>query len=266
MQPGLQMMAQGISDRVLRRAKRRERDAEHDASRPVDGSHLEELEARMDLLRMAIELEDACDFGDRPGRERPRRVAFFAHFPELEGPISAWNEAVESVRGAPSALWSWYAAAAARRGISEPPFAVGPLIDRLAIVTAERSRNDELGLPRDLTVESFRDRVGGVDYVSVFVDGQNVGRMPGAGGDDPDAEAGGARELIQKLFDDAQRTSEAEAVGGARDTLLDLKQPLLEELAMQASADAIAWTSRCPVCAATDAAERDTGEHGLDSS
>lgn len=253
------MLAQGISGRVLRRTKRRERDAGGDPSRPLDEAHREELEGRMDLLRMAVELEDTCEFGDLAGSERPRRAAFLAHFPELNAPIADWNEAVESMRSAPAALWGWYAGAAAKRGFQEPPFALGPLVDRLAILTAARSRNGELAVPRALSIESFRDRVGGLDYVGVVIDGQNVARIPSSGGDE-EAEAAGPREVIQKLFDDAQRTSEAAAVGRARDSLLDLRQPLLEELAVQASIDAIVWTSRCPICAAAPVDDAGTGE------
>ncbi len=219
------------------------------AGRALPEAHRDELEARMDLLRMAVELEDACEFGDVPGRERPRRESFLAHFPELAAPLAEWNACVERVRSGPSELWTWFEQAARERGISEPPYALGALIDRLAILTAERSRNGELALAHELRVEHFRDRVGGIECVSLFMDGQNIARLPCAARDGLEPDVTASVALVQSLYDDAQATPEALEVGRARDALLDLKQPLLEELAAHASADSLAFTSRCPTCA-----------------
>src|ERR1700722_5567510 len=84
----IHVLDQGISGRVLRRAKRRGRarpaGAEQGERAPVATAHREDLEAHMDLLRMAVELEGPCDFGDAPGAEPYHREAFLAHFGELE--------------------------------------------------------------------------------------------------------------------------------------------------------------------------------------
>jgi hypothetical protein len=244
---------------VLRRSRRQDVAGADElrGARPLPDDHRDELEARMDLLRMAVELEDACEFGDLPGRERPRHDSFLAHFPELAEPIAEWNACVERVRSAPAELWTWLETAARLRGITEPPYALGTLIDRLAVLTAERSRNGELALAHELRVESFRDRVGGIECVSLLMDGQTIARLPCAARDGMEPDVPASVTLVQSLYDEARTTREAIEVGGVRDALLDIKQPLLDELAAHASADSLAFTSGCPVCARALEQERE---------
>ncbi len=225
---------------------------------PVPAAHREDLESRMDLLRMAIELEGPCDYGDVPGDPPEHRTAFLAHFGELEPELEGWNRGVERVRAAPAAMWEWYEQAARKRGVTEPPFALGALIDRFAILTAERSRTGRLAEPRKLSVEQFRDRVGGAERLSLHVEGQNVAHLPSAPEDTAARRAADAEELLQRLFDDAQRSDAAREIVDSRDDLLDVKQALLDRLAMHASVDSISFAPGCPECqrALAIAAER----------
>jgi len=202
----------------------------------------------MDLLRMAVDLEAPCEFGDLPGTGEGRKEAFMAHFRELQEPLEEWNEQVERVRSAPAALWSWYERAAHKRGVSEPPFAVGALIDRLAILTAERSRHGELGVHHALQMERFRDRVSGLERISLHLEGQNVARLPSEPATTIEQRSADAEALLQKLFDEAQRSNQANEIANSRDALLDLKQPLLERLAIHGSVDAILFDPACPAC------------------
>lgn len=236
---------------MLRKGKRSDAAQSPDAGGerpPIGDQHREDLEGRMDLLRMAVELEAPCEFGDPPGTGERQREAFVAHFGELEAPLQEWNEQVELVRSAPAALWSWFERTAQKRGVTEPPFALGALIDRLAILTAERSRHGELGVARPLQIERFRDRVSGLERLSLHMEGQNVARLPSEPAATIEHRAAEAEALLQKLFDDAQRSGQANEIGTSRDALLDMKQPLLERLAIHASVDAIAFAPQCPVC------------------
>jgi hypothetical protein len=214
---------------------------------PVDPAHREDLEALMDLLRVAIQLESRCDYGDEPGEDR-RRLSFLAHFGELHEPLEQWNVAVERVEAAPGALWGWLARTTIDRGFSEPPFAVGGMIDRLAILTAARARQGQLETPHRLFLEHFKDRLGGGEGVSLYVEGQNVARLPSDPAATLDERIGDAEQLIQTLFDDAQRTEETGEIVRAQDALLDLKQPLLDRLALHAAVDLILFAPDCPVC------------------
>jgi hypothetical protein len=214
----------------------------------VGSAHREDLESRMDLLRMAVELEAPCEYGDPQGAGAERRQAFMAHFRELQAPLEEWNERIERVRAAPATLWSWFERAARKRGVSEPPFALGALIDRLAILTTERSRHGELDVAHPLQVERFRDRVSGVERLSLHVEGQNVARLPAEPAATIEQRATAAEKVLQKLFDDAQRSNQAREVASARDALLDLKQPLLERLAIHASVDEILFEPDCAAC------------------
>jgi len=231
----------------------------------VDPEHREDLEALMDLLRVAIELESSCDFGERADSgsgggssdgsaggagDSQNRAAFFAHFRELETALQEWDECVERLRAAPGSLWRWLARSTASRCLSEPQYSVGALIDRLAILTIERARHGRLTTRHKLYVQCFIDRSGKAELMSLYVEGQNVARVPA----EPEATVAQrtdhAAELIQRLFDDAQTSSEAAEIASARDALLEIKQPLLDRLTLAASVDAISFSPACPRCQA----------------
>src|SRR5690242_11708275 len=50
------------------------------AAAAVPEWHRRQLEALLDVLRVALELETRFDFGDGPQADGPGRVAFLAHF------------------------------------------------------------------------------------------------------------------------------------------------------------------------------------------
>jgi hypothetical protein len=214
----------------------------------VDPAHREDLEALMDLLRVAVQLESRCEYGDSPG-DGERRGSFLAHFGELREPLEQWNAGIARVEAAPGALWGWLARTTIDRGVSEPPFAIGALIDRLAILTASRARQGLLETPHRLFLEHFKDRLGGGEGVSIYVEGQNVARLPNDPQKTLEARITGAEEMIQGLFDDAQKCAEAEEIVAAQDALIDLKQPLLDRLALHAAIDVILFAPDCPICA-----------------
>ena len=216
---------------------------------PIDPVHRADLETLRDLLRTAVELESRCDFGEPSTGSQPNRQAFMAHFTALHAPLEEWNAAVERSRTAPGALWEWFARAAGRRKITEPEFAVGSLIDRLAVLTLQRARKWQLQSPYELTLEHFRDRQDGDKYVSIHLDGQRVARLPMESGESTDQHFEAANRLIQGFFDEAQASEEAQAVADARDTLLQLKEELLERLKPGAGETPLERVQDCPVCA-----------------
>jgi len=210
--------------------------------------HREDLEELLDLLRATVELESRCDFADREGGPPRNREVFLAHFGELDASLLAWDERVERVRAAPGALWESLARGAAARGLVEPPFSVGPLVDRLAVMTVERSRRGQLGVPHALSIERFRDNVGGRPFVSLYMEGQRVASLPQGPEADARAATLTAESLIQACFDDAQHSEEALEIDDARDALLDLKAHLLGLLAEHAAADSFTASANCPIC------------------
>jgi hypothetical protein len=248
-QSRIDLLGERLSARVLRRGpERRERisPAASDLP-PVDAAHQEDLEGQMDLVRMAIELEGPADLGSGPsGAEH--RESFLAHFAELEQPLAQWNDCIERMRAAPGVLWTWLERAANKRGIEEPPYSTGALIDRLAIVTAERSRHGQLRIPYELRLERFSDRVGAGERLSLHAEGQKVVQIMGDQHAAAERALNEAAAVIQALFDEAQGSKAAAEVGDARDAMLDLKQPLLEALASAAAQDPITVAEACPVC------------------
>jgi len=223
---------------------------ESEPSATIDPLHREDLEELLDLLRATIELESRCDFAEPESGSALDRAVFLAHFGELDVSLLAWNERVERVRAAPGALWESLARAATRRGLVEPPFSVGPLVDRMAVITVERSRRGQLGVPHELSIERFRDKVGGSPFVSLYMEGQRVASLPPDPEGDADAAALTAERLIQACFDEAQHSEAALEIDNARDALLDLKQHLLGMLAEHAAADTIGPSADCPLCGA----------------
>jgi hypothetical protein len=210
--------------------------------------HRDELNAVLDRLRVGIELEGRCDYGDEPNGGEPSRRAVHAHFEDLGATLDEWDGEVDRGRSAPGALWRWMADSARELGVREPPFLVGSLIDLLAILTADRARQWQLEVPRELHFEDFSDRVGGAVQSSLYLEGQMVARLPG----EPVIDAGralkSARAAIQELFDQAQVCRPAREIGDARDALLALKEELLDRLGSEAALVGIRFASDCPLC------------------
>jgi hypothetical protein len=214
----------------------------------VSGAHAEELEGLLDMLRATIELEGRSEYGDRVHGRHPNRRSFLAHFPTLTDPLAAWDERVARVQAAPGAVWSWFERAARERGIAEPPFFVGALVDRLAILTAERARRGQLTIPHPLYFQRFTDRFKRSEHISVYVEGQNVARVPLEPQVSLQRRMDSVAEQVQELFDAAQSSDEAAEIIAARDSLLEVKQSLLDRLTEQGTLDTISFASDCPVC------------------
>ncbi len=221
---------------------------ELEARSPVAPEHREDLETLLDVVRASVELESRCDYADPPSSPQHNRQAFTAHFTELGALLKEWDAGVERVRTAPGGLWEWFALAAADRGIAEPPFVLGALIDRLAVWTVERSRHGELGHPHALDLQHFTDGFGSEQCLSVYVEGQKIARLPVEPRADLERRAEAADQLVQGLFGDAQNCEEAREVGEARDSLLDLKQQVLDRLTEHATGSAILSAAGCPFC------------------
>jgi hypothetical protein len=202
-------------------------------------------------LRTAVELESHCDDAEPPAGQQPNLQTFLVHFPELGPHLEEWDEAVERARIAPGALWEWLAAAAAERGIAEPAFAVGSLIDHLAILTLQRARTWQLDAPYVLSVEQFRDRFRGDEYVSIHLKGQRVAKLAMHPDTNAEQRVQAAGRLMQGLFDDAQASEAAQAVVQARDSLLVLKEQLLELLGPRPADTPTLIADGCPLCEET---------------
>jgi len=200
------------------------------------------------LLRTAVELESRCDYDEPPTGQQPNRQAFMAHFPKLGASLEEWDATVERARLAPSALWEWFVKTAAERGITEPSFAVGSLIDHLAILTLQRARSWQLDTPYELSLEQFRDRFGGKEYVSIHLRGQRVARIPTQPHIDDQHRIQAVGRLMQGLFDDAQASKEARVVVEARDSLLLLKEELLAHLRPRSADTPTLLADGCPFC------------------
>jgi hypothetical protein len=211
-------------------------------------AHREDLEVLLDLVRSTVELECMCDYAERPEHPGRNRAVFMAHFAELEATLDAFDERVERVRAAPAALWERLDSAAQERGIREPPFALGPLIDRMAVVTLARARRGQLRTPHQLSLERFVDRRESGSSVSLSMERQRVASLVCSPGEDPDDLADTAQRALQELFDEAQHSAQAREIDDARDSLLAIKSHLLGLLAQRAATDTIAPAASCPVC------------------
>jgi hypothetical protein len=218
------------------------------ADAAVDFAHQRGLEALMSSVQLALDFDNRCDYGDQPGAEPTNRRAFAAHFSDLEPALGEWDDAVERVRAASDALWEWFAGEVRDRDLREPSYAVGALIDRLATLTVERSRRDELGIPYELRRQHFTDAVEGGECVSVYVESQKVAEVPGEAHAELVQNVEAVDRLIQALFDDAQSSEQAQEIGRASDALLDLKLPLQAALALQAEVTTMSFAHDCPLC------------------
>lgn len=213
-------------------------------------SHQEELDAALGMVRTAVELEMRCDFGGAgPGDTSPR-PALLAHFGGLARAFGGWDAAVARAAVAPGALWERLAASVVDRGITEPPVAVGSLVDRLALTTLERSRRGLLGAPHELYFQRLPARVKGTDVMTLYVEGQPVATVADANRAGAELELDIIARVIQAMFDEAQRCSEALEVDHAHDSLLILKQDLLQSIESCAAKLPVALGDECPACRA----------------
>ncbi len=213
----------------------------------VDLEHHEELETSRELLRCAIELGSHCDLSDTRRSPDNKRVAFLAHFSDWREPITAWDQLLERTRAAPGAIWGWLAEACPEHDITEPPVSIGPLIDRLAIITLERAQIGDLDTPCELNLKLLTDRVAGHPQVGLHLDTQRIARLPGHPADS-EQQLLAIASRIQALFDQAQSTTQAQAVSQSRGALLTLKQQLLKRLAKERKASRTAPAADCPIC------------------
>jgi hypothetical protein len=269
------MSAERISARALRGAARLPEpdqlaQAGSTAGEQIDAEHLEDLEAQMDSLRVVIELESRADYGDPPSGDQRNHASFLAHFTELGSALEEWDSAVERAQVAPGSVWAWFAQATTERGFTEPPFAIGPLIDRLATLTVERARQGRLHASHRLYLQHFERASTRGLQASVYVEGQSVAQLPAEWSAPLERQIEAAGQRVQALFDDAQSCEAAVEIASSRDALLELKQPLLDRLALLASVEAFAFTESCPICEsrarlAASARRRAAQDPGIDS-
>ncbi len=213
-----------------------------------DVTHRDELEAMLAALRTAVDLEMPLGFTDSAMGAELERCALLAHFGELAEPIAEWDGALERMSAAPAALWEWLGAAVAERGVTEPPVALGSLIDRLAFITLERSRRGLLRVPHALYLQELPSRLRGEDVISLYVEGQQVATVSAKRTAETKLQLGALGRIIQELFDDAAASDQARALDEARDSLLMLKQRLLSALRDCGPASPLRLAPACPVC------------------
>jgi hypothetical protein len=217
---------------------------------PVSLAHSDDLHSVLAVVRTSVELESTCHYGDAASGEQSNREAVHAHFGELALALAAWDAEVARARAAPSAVWGWFERSAADRDITEPPFALGSLVDCLSILTLERSRRWELGVAYPLRFEQFDERVASESCVSLYVEGQRAAQLTVAPVADIDRRLQGARRSIQALFDEAQISDCAREISDSRDSLLELKHDLTARLAPPAQPSRVRFAADCPHCAA----------------
>jgi hypothetical protein len=188
-----------------------------------------------------------------------------AHHEGWKEALLDWEEKVRRLRSAPARLWSWLAASAGEMGLTEPPLALGPLIDRLAILTVQRSRDGSLRTRQRLFVQELRSGHGAQACVAVYVEGERVALL--RSGEQPLGLSPGARlcEAVQTLFDAAQSSDIAADIGRSADELLETKHLLLERLNTLAAADAFDFAEVCPVCRPATPSEMPLPARGRDA-
>jgi hypothetical protein len=222
---------------------------QHRADAALDASHRERLELLCDILRCALELEAPCDFAAAPGGRDLNESVFFAHFSEWSELLREWNELNLRSRHAPDRLWGRVALECERRHLTEPPVALGGVIDKLAILTCKRAREWQLEAPHALALNLVGDRIGGVDHLALYLERERISSLAGPPEEAQRSLEGTAR-VLQAIFEEIQRSPEARAISAARDSMLELKHDLISRLAA-AAPDALILAAGCPMCAAT---------------
>jgi hypothetical protein len=222
----------------------------------VDRQHAATLEALLGAFHTAVALEMPCDLAEVKTSELENHACFRAHFPAFAIALEEWNATVAVAEAAPEALWRRFANSARDRGITEPPFVVGVLIDQLATSTVERSRRWELDTPQETQLEHFNDRLEDGTYVSVYVMGRRVATLPGGAEPDVQRRIDAADALIRGLFDEARTCAEARSIADAQEALLTLKQRLLDELEDEQARASINVAAACTRCRREQPAER----------
>ena len=218
------------------------------SSSGIGAAHAAELERLLAALHTTIELDERSGYGDRLHGRHPNRRSFLAHFADLQEPLSHWDERAERAQVAPAALHQWFASSAPAQRIAEPPFLIAALIDCLTEVTVERARSGQLHVPRVLHFEHLTARFRHGEQVSVYLEGDKVARVPLEPQVSLSRRLDAVTAQVQGLFDEGQLSGEAAELVASRDSLLELKQPLLDRLALHGSPHTIAFAAGCPIC------------------
>ncbi len=214
--------------------------------RRIGPDHLGDLDLLRSLLRTAVDLESRWDYGEPTGGPRTNCAMFLAHFPYLEEDLALWDVAVARVRSATAALWASLGDAASDRGLQEPEFAVGSVIDRLALLVSRRAREGGLRAPYLLKFERFSGaRV--TDPATLYMEGQLVARIASSSPELGQERLAIIATMLQEMFEGLLAGREASEIVDARDYLLGVQESLLEHLSIPITP---LTTMRCPVCAA----------------
>ena len=212
-------------------------------------SHFRRIEALRELIRSAIELEAVCELsGGLEGRQLNEEV-FHAHFGEWVELLEHWDALIEEKRVAPDPLWAKIASECAAGQLQEPPFSLGALIDRLAIILIRRAREWQLGGEWEPNLRLESDRIGGAACWTLYLEGERVARIAGEAEDALRRHGETIVALIRRL----EHSEEARAISDNRDAILELKQYLLERF-VELAAEPVQRANGCPVCEA-DATE-----------
>lgn len=230
-------------------------DAARTMGKPIDAQHRADLEADVDMLRAAITLQRHTNFGDPHTDEQHNRASFLAHFPDLDSLLQEWDELIEAAKTAPGSLWEYLQQATSDRGLTEPPFALGRLVDRLATLTLQRARQGQLDTRHELQFQRFTDRTIDGTQRTVYVEGQNVLALPDEPTPGVQEQIEAAEQRIQALFDDAQASAQAQFLASAISALHAAEQPILDRLATHASGEEMTYAAGCPVCQAQPGAD-----------
>lgn len=207
---------------------------------------MERLELLRELLDGALERESPCDLGAAPAGRALNESILFAHFAELAEPLREWDELQLRARCAPDRVWARVADACREHHLSEPPVALGGVVDKLAILTCRRAREWRLEEPERLALKLLKDRVGGLDHLTLYLERERISSLPDPGAGSERALAATAA-AIQAIFDELQHGSEARSISATRDALLELKHDLiarLSSLTLRSAQEA----PGCPMC------------------
>jgi hypothetical protein len=225
---------------------------ERDAARVGDVrlDHLAELQGQLAGIIGNVTNEEVCAYGEPSG---PNEAAFRAHYSDIAGTLTAWDDAVDRLRLAGDALDERIVRAAKDAGVDDGVYHEKEVLLVLRLFVVGRVRRGELGHPFSPTWGTEGPYPGFTgderdETLFVKIGGVGIASLKVRAGEDWAPQIDAIKPPIEQVFRECEGWGETRELAEARAGLVTLQAPLVRELEHWNKATGIRVRRSCSIC------------------